>query len=188
VRLNPRDADAWYYLGRAKYFEGSFSDAIDAFDRCISINPKSARAKDGLGMAYAQLGRTEDAIRSFQSAIAAQTVTGDKDPQPLIDLGILLVKQNQAEEGLTYLQQAVARAPNEASAHEQLGRAYLQLGQLDNSQQQLEAAVALEPLSPALHLLLGQIYRRQGMSDKARQEFARSAELYGSHSTNDISR
>jgi Flp pilus assembly protein TadD len=188
VEFNSKDADAWYYLGRAKYFEGSFAEAIVAYQRCTRISPTSARAKDGLGLTLEQLGRVDDAIQAFRDGIAAQASVRNSDPQLFIDLGALLVRQNRAQEALPYLHQALQLAPTDVAAHEQLGRAYMQLGQFENAQTQLQAAVTSDEQSPSLHLLLGQVYQREGLSERARQEFQRSSNLYGSHSSGDTSR
>lgn len=43
---NPKDSEAWYYLGRIKQSENNLSAAVRAFDQSLEIDPLNTRAKD----------------------------------------------------------------------------------------------------------------------------------------------
>jgi Flp pilus assembly protein TadD len=174
---NPADAETWYYLGRTKYNENRFSEAIDAFQRCLKLDTHNVKAEDNLGLSYEGLNQTEQAIQAFQTALAWQTGGSKKDAEPYLNLGMLLAEQGHPDAGLVYLQQAVALAPQNAKAHEQLGRAYLKLKRLKDAQDELEKAVQLAPDNSSLHFELGVNYRNQGLKDLAKKEFDRCAEL-----------
>jgi tetratricopeptide (TPR) repeat protein len=180
---NPSDADGWYYLGRTKYNENRFSEAIDAFQRCLKLDAHNVKAEDNLGLSYAGLNQTEEAIQAFRTAIAWQADASSKDPQPSLNLGMFLTEQEHPDAGLVYLKEAVALAPQNAKAHEQLGRAYLQLKRLKDAQGELERAVQLAPNSSSLHYELAINYRDQGANDQARKEFDRCTELNATHSS-----
>jgi tetratricopeptide (TPR) repeat protein len=177
VQWDPGDSEAWYYLGRTKYNENRFEEAIHAFQKCLELSPQHVLAADGLGLSQAGLGRNADAIASLQKAISMQENSAQKTPEPYIDLGDLLNQQGRFEEALPPLQQAVAIAPRNIRAHEVLGKAYLNLNRLPEARHELEAAVLIDPGSPALHYLLGQIYRKEGRIDKAKSEMERFQSL-----------
>ncbi len=177
LQSTPEDAEGWYYLGRTKYNENRFEEAIKDFERCLKMEPASLRAEYNLGLAYQGLGRTGDAAAAFRSAIAWQEQKLNQDSEPFIDLGSLLLDENQAQEALPYLVRAVAISPQEFRAHEQLGRAYERLDQLEKAQAEFEKAVALAPQNPRLHYVLGQVYRKEGLAEKAKLELDRSSEL-----------
>jgi len=174
---NPEDTEGWYYLGRTKYNENRFEEAIQAFQQCLKMDPASLRAEYNLGLSYQGLGRTEDAATAFRTAIAWQEHKLNQDSEPFIDLGSLLLDKNQPQEALPYLLQAVAISPQEYRSHEQLGRAYEHLDQLKKAQTEFEKAVALAPQYSRLHYVLGQVYRKEGLSEKAKLEFDRSSTL-----------
>jgi tetratricopeptide (TPR) repeat protein len=180
---NPSDADGWYYLGRTKYNENRFSEAIDAFHTCLKLDTHNVKAEDNLGLSYEGLNQTQQAMQAFQTAIAWQTGGSKKDAQPYLNLGMLLAEQEHPDAGLVYLQEAVALAPQNAKAHEQLGRAYLRLKRWKDSQDELEKAVELAPNSSSLHYQLAINYRDQGLKDLAKKEFDRCTELNASHSS-----
>jgi tetratricopeptide (TPR) repeat protein len=173
LQWDPSDAEAWYYLGRAKYNENRFEEAIQAFQKCLEIRPRHVLAGDGLGLSYAGLSRSADAIATLQNAISWQENSDQKSPEPLIDLGDLFNQQARFEEALPVLQKAVAIAPRNIRAHETLGKTFLNLNRLLEAQHELEAAVSGDPNRPALHYLLGQIYRKQGQLEKAKSEMDR---------------
>jgi len=183
VAWNPQDTDAWYYLGRARYNENKFAAAVDAFLQCLKLSPGNVKAEDNLGLAYAGLGRNEEATAAYQQAMAWQSHATLKNPGPYINLGSLLLDENRPEEAVPYLLHAVEIAPRESRAHELLGKAYTRLEKLPEAQAELEKAVELSPQSANLHCMLAPVYRKQGIADKAKLEFDRCAALSGSHST-----
>jgi tetratricopeptide (TPR) repeat protein len=183
VAMDGKDSDAWYYLGRTKYNENRFQEAIEAFKKCVELHPRDVKAEDNLGLSYAALERREDAMAAYRTAIDWQSDSIVKDAGPFIDRGTLLLEENHAKEAIPDLSQAVALSPQEFRAHRELGKAYAKTNELAKAQLELEKAVALEPQDAALHYVLGQIYRREGLLDKAKAEFARTAELNSNRSS-----
>jgi tetratricopeptide (TPR) repeat protein len=184
----PSDADGWYLLGRTKYNENRFAEAVNAFQRSLKLAPSNVKAEDNLGLSYAGLGRTDDAASAYQQAIAWQSTAALKNPGPFIDLGDLLFDENRNEEAVSYLLQAIEVAPNESRAHELLGKAYTRLEQLPKAQTELEKAIELSSRKANLHCMLAPVYRKQGFAEKAKAEFDRCAALAGSHSVPTTSR
>jgi tetratricopeptide (TPR) repeat protein len=180
---NPKDVESWYYLGRAQYSENHFADALNSFAHCLALDPRHVKAKANLGLALEGLHRTEEAAAAYRAAISWEEQGATASAEPYIDLGSLLLEQNQNEQAVTYLLQAVKIAPEEVRARERLGTAYFRLNKLSEAQTQLEKAVQLTPTNSAIHYILGQTYRKEGLLDKARTEFARATELNGSHSS-----
>jgi tetratricopeptide (TPR) repeat protein len=171
VGMDSHNWQTWYYLGRTKYNENRFAEAIQAFEQCLKLSPENVKAQDNLGLSYAGLGRPQDAEAAYRKAISWQAQLLEQNPGPYLNLGILLVEQNHPEQALEYLQRAVQISPDDPKGHENLGRAYERLNQLSNAQPELEKAVAAKPDDPALHYVLGQIYKREGLSEKAKVEF-----------------
>jgi Flp pilus assembly protein TadD len=186
VQMNQKDPEAWYGLGRIRYSQQRFQDAVDCFHRALVLAPQSVKAENNLALSYEGLNRTEDAITAYRNAIKWQQNDRRPSEQPLLNLGIVLLHQGKLPEAELLLTQAAAIAPRDPNIREQLGHLYLQLNQLGKAQEQFEQAVALNPKNPALHFLLGRVYRAEGEDQKAKAEFERSTTLSGYHSTPDI--
>lgn len=58
--------------GRLALSEGRPAEAIEAFQRALSLGEPSANALNGLGVAYARIGRKDLAVRYFEQAMAAE--------------------------------------------------------------------------------------------------------------------
>jgi tetratricopeptide (TPR) repeat protein len=183
VEWNPKDALVWYYLGRTKYNENRFDEAIKAFLQCLKLDPKNVKAADNLGLSYAGAGRVDEATQAYKNAIAWQANELTKNSGPFLDFGILLVDNGRPQDALQYLRQAVQVSPQDAQTHAQLGKAYLHLNQLEESQAAFEKAVELNPQDAPLRFMLAQVYRREGLKDKAKRELDRYAVLNAAHSS-----
>ena len=180
LERNPKDSQAWYYLGRTKYNENRFEEAVAAFNECLKLDPKNVKAEDNLGLSHQALGHTAEALTAFRNAIAWQAQLLKKNSGPFINMGILLLEQNKVDEAVAYLSEAVEISPEEPRAHEQLGKAYSRQNDLERAQVELEKAVSLSPDNAALHFMLGQLYRKRGMNEKAKVELDRGAALKAS--------
>jgi Flp pilus assembly protein TadD len=177
LKRSPNNPEGWYYLGRTKYNENRFEEAVRAFQECLKQEPRNVKAEDNLGLSYAGLGKSEDAIAAYQLAISWQSDKAVKDAGPFLDLGSLLLDENRTSEAIPYLMQAVQISQSDSKPHQELGKAYERSGRLQEAQNELEEAVKMSPQDAALHFLLGRVYQKRKLMDKARSEFEKSAQL-----------
>jgi tetratricopeptide (TPR) repeat protein len=177
VEWNPKDSLGWYYLGRTKYSENRFAEAVSAFEQCLKLDPRNVKAEDNLGLSFEGLNQIDKAVAAYQTALDWQKDAAEKIPGPSLDMGNLLLDENRANEALPYLLDATRIAPEDFRVHRQLGKAYRHLDQLDKARSELERAVELAPENAAVHFMLAQVYRKQGLMDKARIESERYAAL-----------
>lgn len=182
VVIRPDDADTWYLLGRTKFSETNYSDAVSCFQRALVLRPKYVEAENNLGLAWKALNDTEKAQASFQTAIDWQGET-PLDAQPFFNLGTLLADQGDLDKAMPLLNRAAGIAPKNPAIHEELGKAYMTHQDLQKAQNELELAIALAPDISSLHYKLAQIYRKEGFADRADKEFARCEELSSTHSS-----
>ena len=178
---NPTDSDGWYQLGRTKYNENRFTEAIDAFKKCLAIDATNIKAEENLGLSYAGLGDDAEAIKAYQTAIDWQASSGSKDVEAYFALGTLLLGENRPQDAIPVLIQATQIAPSVSQGHELLGQAYIQTQILPKAQTELEEAVSLSPDVGRLHCVLGQTYRKEGLTTKAKTEFDRCSALQKEH-------
>ena len=182
VSEKPNDADAWYLLGRTKYNENSFVDAIANFEHALILHPKYIEAENNIGLSWRELNESEKAKAAFETAIDWQQ-DASADAQPFLNLGTLLADQNDWDKAIPLLTKAAALSPANPRIHEELGEVYLAQQDLQKAQTELEQAIALAPDIAALHFKLGQIYRKEGSRDRAQQEFEKCEKLNSTHSS-----
>ncbi len=180
----PDDSEAWYSLGRIKYNENRFAESIDCFKKALVLTPGLVKAEDNLGLALEGLDQTSQAIGAYQTAIAWQSGAAHPSEQPLLNLGLLFLEQNRTGEAEPLLEQAETISPNDPKIRAALGRLYQRLGRLHDAQIELERAVALAPKEAAYHFQLGRVYHQMGSLAKAKAQFAETAALDGTHSSN----
>lgn len=185
LAMDANDAETWYAMGRLRYTQGRYGDALTCFEKTLALNPRSVKGENNLGLAYEALNRNDDAVRAYRNAIAWQKDDPAPSEQPLLNLAILLQHRSQLPEAQQLLEQAAKIAPKDPHIHENLGQVYLHTDRAADAAKEFADAVRLAPQNPRYHYLLGQAYRRAGDEGQAKQEFARSAALNGTHSTPD---
>lgn len=183
LAMDGSDAETWYAMGRLRYTQGRYSDALACFEKTLSLNPRSVKGENNLGLAYEALNRNDEALRAYREAIAWQKDHPSPSEQPLLNLAILQLHRNQLQEAKQLLEQAAKIAPKDPRIHENLGQVYLRTDRIPDAVTEFSSAVSLAPQNPRYHYLLGQAYKRSGDDGLAKQEFARSAALNGTHST-----
>jgi Flp pilus assembly protein TadD len=179
---DPLEASYWYLLGRTRYKEGQYEEAVSAFEHALSLHPRYVEAENNRGLALSVLQKKDLAIQAYQQAIDWQGSSGT-DAQPYFNLGTLLLEQNELAKAMDLLEKAVALSPSNPRMHEELGKAYVQQGNLALAQHELEVAVSLSPETSSLHYRLAQIYKKQLKADLAEREFTICAKLVGTHSS-----
>jgi tetratricopeptide (TPR) repeat protein len=179
---SPSDADAWYLLGRAKYSESRYDEAIPSFERAIRLRPWYVEAENNLGLSWRELNEKEKARAAFRNATEWQG-NHPSDPQPFLNLGTLLADEDKLDEALPYLRQAATLAPGNPKVHDELAHVYEAQNDLPHAQSELEKAIAIAPNASELHFKLGRIYRREGNREESLREFGICDKLNGTHSS-----
>jgi Flp pilus assembly protein TadD len=179
VALDPKNADAWYGLGRADYTQSRFTGAESAFRKTLELTPKSIKAIENLGLTLDAENRPADAEGLFKQAVALASASPNPDEWPYLDYASFLLDRDRAPEAVPLLKKATEIAPKCAACHEKLGRALTANGDPKQGIAELEQAVTLSPDEAHLHYELGLAYKQAGQMDKAKVELAASARLYG---------
>jgi tetratricopeptide (TPR) repeat protein len=137
-------ADAHQLLGLAYHMVGRSDTALDAFDMALQLNPRYVEAHIHRGVVLSDLGRADEAERSF--AAARQWGGADRG-------GV------QAH-----------HAAKLANLHAELGEAYVEAAALTQAIEQYQAALYLGPSFHDLRYRLAQLLLEAGRSLEAREE------------------
>lgn len=142
LQLDPNFLDGLLGLGRLKDREGKLEEALNYYLKATKSHPDSAAAWNHLGLCYARMGRSRDAVAAFEKAISlaprepryrhnVATVLvqlGDlggalrhlssvhDEATACYNLGYLLVKKGDTTAALRYFNRALELRPNFADA------------------------------------------------------------------------
>jgi len=100
-----------------------------------------------------------------------------------VDTDELLQAASSAYDNLDYrtsvelIERVLKSEPDHKSAYNDLGRAYLELGQLDKAEAALKKAVTLNPFSPFAYTYLGRLYWLERRYKDAEKEFRKQIEI-----------
>ena len=75
--IDPKLADAWYELGLLDQQKGNWRQSQTALEKCVALQPKLSKAHYRLALAYAHLGRRDEAKREI--ALQQQYSEQEKD-------------------------------------------------------------------------------------------------------------
>jgi tetratricopeptide (TPR) repeat protein len=140
-----RSADDW--LAMALSYEAdkkTRAEAIDAYDRCLDVDPHNVDALLNCGTLYYEDGNFEKAAEYFQRALAAQ-------PQNSLghfNLGSVLEEMGELEESRRHLRQAVILDPSYCDAHYNLAFVCEKLHAFGEAREHWQAYVKLDPVGP----------------------------------------
>jgi tetratricopeptide (TPR) repeat protein len=177
VRMAPENAEARYHLGRVRYQQNRFDEAIASFQEVLRLEPNNVKAQDNIGLCLEAKNQMEDAVAAYQKAIEMDKKNLPQSAQPYLDLGALLVMTNRPEEGITHLLKAAEIDQKSSQARYQLGKAYFDLHRYSDAQAAAEEAARLDPKDSATHYLLGRIYQRLNKPELSAKEFQLTEEL-----------
>lgn len=192
LQSEPGAADVHYYIGESYRFEGKYSNARDAYQKAIAVNPNFAPAFLGRALANLGLKPGAEVQADFDTAIAldpqfteayiqraAYALARDNPQAAIADLETALAQNPDSALAWMYLAQAQLSAGDGASALESalranqldmtlvsayltLGRAYIAVDQAAQAVGVLQTYVLFEPEDETAILLLGTAYNAAG--------------------------
>ena len=145
------------------YFQRGYYDQSEASFRLALVDdPSSAEALYGLGSVYLKQDKNEDARESFERATKVQASYPDTLANAWNNLGLLATREGKTAEAIPYFQEALRRNPDHLVALENLGNAYRQEKDWDQSRNTLERAVKVQPGRSRGKLQPGNGFRANG--------------------------
>ncbi len=150
------------------FFErGYFEQAEVFFHQALKDDPKSAEALYGLGSAYLQQQKTNEARECFQRTLQLHASYPGTLPNAWNNLGILAAREGNTDQAIEYFQRALQIDPEHSIALQNLGSAYRQKKDWPRAVSTLERALALNPDDPEANYSLGMVYAQQNDTVRA---------------------
>lgn len=127
--------------------QGNQAAALERVNSYLSANPKNAEAMFMRGVILVELGKRDEAIKSFTEL----TEKYPNLPEPYNNLAVLYADQGQYDKARKALESAIKTHPSYATAHENLGDIYARLAseaydkalKLDTSNSRAQSKLAM---------------------------------------------
>ena len=181
--LNPQAnqvdaADIYLQQALAYREEAQWTEAIQACEAALKLNPKLAEAYKLLGDANQSLGSLSIAIGYYGKAIAIKP----DFPEAYANLGTLYAQQQQWQQALDYYQKALEIQPDLAEVYKHVARVWQNLGDSEKAQRMLAQAQKLESqpqsqTSPQEFFNLGEKACEQGNLTQALKYYQQAVQL-----------
>lgn len=139
LEMAPGIAMAHFLLGEVYLFKSDVEHARQEFERERDINPTYAAVYDRLGDVYTRAGQLQAAQEALAKAISLDT----SSTGPFIQMGKVLLRRNDPQTSLLYLQHAEKMDPGNYITHTLLGQAYRSLGRQDDAKKEMDTAAKI---------------------------------------------
>jgi tetratricopeptide (TPR) repeat protein len=166
VRLNRRDERSWRALVRILDETGRLAEAEQVVRDAITALPDAGGLRWQLAAFAARQQRTEDADLNLITATDRYVLLAGRGDL-LVSIARLARTHLDYAGAITYLEQAIAVAPNNLAAHKALGRAYIDDGREDEGYAELVVALMLDPNDDETRIELGRLHLAAGRATDA---------------------
>jgi tetratricopeptide (TPR) repeat protein len=136
------------------------------------------------GLAYAEQGRNDLALKDYDKAIALHP----SDARAYLGRGMLYEKLGQVDRARKDYDTAIARDPSNAAAYVNRGIVEGQLGNIRQSIDDYSTAIRLDRSLPSAYSNRGMIYGEQGRFDLALDDFTKAISLRPGYADDHIRR
>jgi len=173
IQKSPENVDDQYLAAAVMLQEKQLTAAIPLLEKYVAQRPADAKGWLGLGMAYVQKRRNDDARRALdRSAQLDPTLT-----ETQYQLGVLAGQEGKPQEGIQHFEQVVHMQPRHAMALAGLGALYLQTRELEKALNALQRASAIDPNNAQMQYDLGLALSSLGKPEEARVHMDRFQKL-----------
>ena len=140
--LDPQLPAAYWALIFINLWMRRYDDAIRAGESAIANNPNDAEASNGLGVVLHYVGRSEEALRYFERAMALNPLC----PGMWLHFqGQVYYQLRRYEEAENVLKRRIFRTPETDASRVLLAATYGQTGRLDEAREQWREALRVNP-------------------------------------------
>ena len=159
----PNDINLYNISGAANQRLGNLEEAVEAYNKAISLKPDYADAYYNLGNALKEQGKLEDAIKAYKKAITLNP----KYAEAYNNMGNALHDQNKITEAVEAYSKATSLKPNYAEAYYNLGTALREKGKLNEAIETYNEAISINPEYAEAYFNLGNALKEQGKLELA---------------------
>jgi Flp pilus assembly protein TadD len=169
---NALDIQALHVAANELLGRGAFAEARESYQQLLNLDPRDAAARNGLGIALAQLARYGEAEAEFRRAISIRPGY----PEPFYNLAGVLQSTGRFNESETPLRRALKLKPLYLDARISLGTTSILLGRLREARDHFEKVLRVAPRNARALVGIGQVGALEGRFSEAEAAYRRALE------------
>jgi tetratricopeptide (TPR) repeat protein len=155
------------------YFNGQIQEALDTIIALSKDHPNEPLLLNISGVCYAGLSLMDNAVKSYEKAIAIKPDYADAH----YNLGNILRDLGELDGAIKSYRKTIEFMPDFDAAQHNLGVTLEELGQLDEAIEHYEKAVSINPDNTELLISLGYIYQDLGELDEAIEYYEKALSI-----------
>lgn len=163
LKALPGDPDGLNLAADASFSLGDHAAAAGYFERLAVIEPRDARTRFNLGVAYTQAGSPADAARAFQSAVEINPAY----PKGWFNLGVALESCHRTEDAAAAYERALADDAGDAASIANLAGVLTKMRAFNRALALFDTAIARWPDEPRVRLMHAKALRDIKLYDAA---------------------
>jgi protein O-mannosyl-transferase len=184
VNRSPNSARMRYYHGialrdRAKeqkneeVYRDYMQQAINEFEKCVSILPTYVEGYEELGLAWHRMGNPDKALQYYERAMQLNS----KKPATYSNMGIIFFERKDYDRALELDKKAVSLDPNFENGYLNIGSIHGLQGDYGQAIENFEKVIGINPTNAKAYYYLGLTYGILNQPEKSRQNYAIAAKL-----------
>lgn len=189
VKLQAKNAEAWYQMGRIQVDKGEYENGLSSLKRALSIEPAHVEARYLYGLALRRTGENKaamDALASVLKIVPGHVGALQNLGRVQLQLGYeeaaratfdRFAEMSDLRDEVEFIVAAVKKNPANVEGRITLARKQLEIGNIAYAVEQLLAARRLQPGRTEIYDELARAFRRQGDAERARQAEAFAHDL-----------
>ncbi len=169
------DATSLNISGDRFYESGRLEEAVQEFQRALTLDSDNVNVHNSLGVCYANMGKFEEAVAEFFRV----TELEPNDFMAHYNLGCALLSLARKSEAERAFSQAAKLEPKNAAAHFQLAKLCRKQNKLEEALKHLGRTVHLNPNWAKAWRLFGECFLEQGNHEEAMDAFKKALKING---------
>jgi len=167
AEISQKNADVLNYAAQGFMFLGDYERAVKEFQTLSALAPQTPKVNYFIGQSLIRLNRYDEAEKAFQKELEINP----SDESSKYHLALTLIERKiKTAEAVKILSEAIALKPNYADAHYQLGKIFIEQGDIEKAISQLEAAASSDDKKDYIHYQLSIAYRKASRKNDADRE------------------
>jgi tetratricopeptide (TPR) repeat protein len=172
-KIDPMDLESNLLLGKVYLARGENENAINQFQKVLTINPDSAVATYWLGLSYVRSGDFETAFPLLKHAESLD----DNFPEPKLTIAELYLRTGKRVEGIKMLEMLIEKWPEFVPSYHLLGTFYLSRNLPEEALETFGIIEKVAPENPMGPYYVGVVLRLMNKNEEAKSYFEKALVL-----------